>query len=70
MCGITGFIDFNKLTKEGTLNSMINVLSHRGPDGTGTHFVENKNYVIGIGHKRLSIIDLRESASQPMSFGV
>ena len=69
MCGITGFIDFNKLTQESTLNSMINVLSHRGPDGVGTHFVENKNYILGLGHKRLSIIDLKESANQPMSFG-
>jgi len=69
MCGITGFIDFNKLTQEYTLNSMINVLSHRGPDGVGTQYDENKNYIIGIAHKRLSIIDLTESANQPMSFG-
>tara|TARA_R110002096_G_scaffold37317_1_gene103645 strand:+ start:2654 stop:4552 length:1899 start_codon:yes stop_codon:yes gene_type:complete len=69
MCGIAGFIDFNNTTDKRVLNLMINTLSHRGPDGDGVEIVENKNFTLGLGHKRLSIIDLRASANQPMSFG-
>lgn len=41
---------------------MIDLLAHRGPDGAGTHIDGN----VAVGHRRLSIIDLSESASQPM----
>ena len=43
------------------LEKMTNVLSHRGPDGKG--FYVNKN--IGLGHRRLAIIDL-STGDQPM----
>lgn len=41
---------------------------HRGPDGQGVYFAENRHAQIGLGHRRLSIIDLHESANQPMHF--
>ena len=40
-------------------------MAHRGPDGDGTYISENKR--VGLGHCRLSIIDLSDGASQPMS---
>lgn len=41
---------------------MSDVLYHRGPDGGGIHVHQN----VGLAHRRLAIIDLRESANQPM----
>ena len=60
MCGILGFVGAN-IDKDLFL-SCLNRLSHRGPDGEGVWQDEN----IQLGHKRLSIIDLSESGSQPM----
>ena len=39
-------------------------MTHRGPDGAGTWISQDGR--IGLGHRRLSIIDLSEAASQPM----
>ena len=69
MCGIAGFIDFNKKSTESNVKSMIEPLTHRGPDGEGTLFLNNDYSTIGLGHKRLSIIDLSSNGKQPMSLG-
>ncbi len=68
MCGIAGFIDFKKKSTEEDLNRMSVCLQHRGPDGSGSFFTETHNSVIGLGHRRLSIIDLSEAANQPMRY--
>src|SRR6266542_6240908 len=68
MCGITGFVDFRKITDESILKEMSSSLSHRGPDGEGNFFVQASDAAIGLGHRRLSIIDLSTSANQPMQF--
>jgi asparagine synthase (glutamine-hydrolysing) len=69
MCGITGFIDFNKKTTDEVLPKMTSILQHRGPDGDG-HFTDTTgNAITGLGHRRLSIIDLSNAASQPMQYG-
>ena len=68
MCGVAGFIDFNKSSTEINLKSMIAPLNHRGPDGEGTLVLKNENAIVGLGHKRLSIIDLSITGKQPMSF--
>ena len=63
MCGITGFINLNnKIARKTILKKMTDSLYHRGPDGEGHFLFEN----FAIGHRRLSIIDLSESSSQPM----
>lgn len=62
MCGISGYFTVNGLFNESDLRAMNNTLVHRGPDADG-FFVE-KN--IGLGHRRLSIIDLSTTANQPM----
>ncbi len=64
MCGICGKINLKGLSvDENLLNRMTSCLAHRGPDDEGIY--ANKN--IGLGHRRLSIIDLSPLAHQPMS---
>ncbi len=62
MCGIVGFLS-KKFSKVDLVN-MTNSLKHRGPDAEG-HYV-NLNKGIGLGHRRLSILDLSNAANQPM----
>lgn len=69
MCGICGFVDFRKKHKPDILNRMVQALNHRGPDGHGTSVFESIDASIGLGHTRLSIIDLTVGGKQPMQFG-
>ena len=66
MCGIFGiyYNESSRVVCKHDLVRMGNVLNHRGPDGEG--YYTNKN--IGLGHKRLAIIDI-ENGTQPMSSG-
>jgi asparagine synthase (glutamine-hydrolysing) len=66
MCGIAGFIDFNKKSTDATLVKMTDALSHRGPDDKGYRVWELENAQLGLGHRRLSIIDLSPLGHQPM----
>jgi asparagine synthase (glutamine-hydrolysing) len=68
MCGISGFIDFKLNSSEEILKLMTEQLFHRGPDAGGYEILHNKNYTIGLGHRRLSIIDLTETGKQPMEY--
>jgi asparagine synthase (glutamine-hydrolysing) len=61
MCGIAGFISKN-YNKEA-LVTMTNAIRHRGPNAEGFFYDEKES--IGFGHRRLSILDLSESANQP-----
>ena len=63
MCGICGELCFNgKNVDASVLEAMIVSLRHRGPDDEGA-FVEGN---VGLGHSRLSIIDLSPAGRQPM----
>ncbi len=63
MCGIAGIINFNdEVIDPLKLKGMTDSISHRGPDGEGQWIEDN----IGIGHRRLSIIDLSSAGNQPM----
>ena len=64
MCGICGAIG-NKLTEED-LRKMNDTMYHRGPDDAGIHIGNMGTRTIGLGHRRLSIIDLTSSGHQPM----
>lgn len=68
MCGIAGFIDFTKSTSQDILKSMTDELAHRGPDDSGFYHEETPHATVGLGHRRLSIIDLSDSGHQPMQF--
>ena len=64
MCGIAGKLNFDpsRPVDRERLVAMTSVLSHRGPDADGFHI----NGAIGLGHRRLSIIDLATGA-QPLT---
>jgi asparagine synthase (glutamine-hydrolysing) len=66
MCGIVGYIDFSKNTNLDHLEKMVSSLGHRGPDASSFRNWDNVNYTVGLGHTRLSIIDLSSEANQPM----
>ncbi len=63
MCGICGELrlDGSSVNKQ-TVEVMLKPLARRGPDHQGDYFSSS----IGLGHRRLSIIDLSASANQPM----
>jgi asparagine synthase (glutamine-hydrolysing) len=64
MCGIAGIVRFDgKKVNEAQVQSMLQTIKHRGPDDEGI-FVE-KN--VGLGHVRLSILDLSSAGKQPMT---
>ena len=67
MCGIAGFVDFESKLELQDLKSMTDALNHRGPDSGGYAIHQTPNANIGLGHRRLSIIDLSANANQPMS---
>jgi len=63
MCGIAGYINLdNSAISPVVLKSMTDIIAHRGPDGEG-HWVEGN---VGLGHRRLAIIDLSPAGHQPM----
>lgn len=68
MCGIAGYIDFNCQSDLVILDKMTDSLIHRGPDGRGTERFTTASATIGLGHRRLAIIDLSEHGKQPMQF--
>lgn len=68
MCGICGIIDYNKnasYVNEALIHKMCIELEHRGPDDEGI-FVSEGDVRVGLGHRRLSIIDLSMAGHQPM----
>jgi asparagine synthase (glutamine-hydrolysing) len=68
MCGIAGFIDFKKTSTRVELEAMTHTLAHRGPDGSGTFFEENNAFQLGLGHRRLAVLELSELGKQPMNW--
>lgn len=67
MCGIAGSISFdnNKKINKTVLTKMADAMAERGPDGSGVCVLNNER--VGLGHRRLAIIDLSKQADQPMS---
>jgi asparagine synthase (glutamine-hydrolysing) len=64
MCGITGFLSQTEIPSKW-LERMTSKISHRGPDAQGFFFDEERK--IGLGHRRLSILDLSIAGNQPMT---
>ena len=63
MCGIVGIFNLNKEpVSHVLLREMTDAIAHRGPDGEG-FYVES---FIGLGHRRLAILDLTPLGHQPM----
>src|SRR5688572_22289901 len=76
MCGIVGFRQLNGTSiAPRHFERMVDSLSHRGPDGSGSFLIDRENRSIGgtdlpaalgLGHRRLSILDLSNRGAQPM----
>lgn len=64
MCGIVGVYRYasGRPVVEQDIRAMCSVIGHRGPDGDGVY----TQGALGLGHKRLSIIDVAERSNQPM----
>ena len=63
MCGVTGVLHFDgEPASPVVLRRMTDAIAHRGPDGEG-HYIDGS---LGLGHRRLAIIDLSPAGHQPM----
>jgi asparagine synthase (glutamine-hydrolysing) len=64
MCGICGKLNFDRQLSvdQSLIRQMMDMIQHRGPDGSGEYL----SGPVGLGHRRLSIIDL-DTGAQPMS---
>ena len=66
MCGIAGIFNFDRQpVAHQTLKAMTDAIAHRGPDGEGLYSDE----YIGLGHRRLAILDVSSNGAQPMASG-
>lgn len=62
MCGIVGILNqSDEAVSPVVLKRMTDIIAHRGPDGDG--FFHNDG--VGLGHRRLAIIDLSPAGNQP-----
>ena len=66
MCGITGVLNFDgRPADAAVIGRMARAVAHRGPDGEGVWL----DGPVGLGHRRLAILDLSEAGAQPMRRG-
>jgi len=66
MCGIVGFATSHKFIQfKNDLKKAVSSLSHRGPDADGVWY--DRTAGIGLGHRRLAVIDLSPAGKQPMA---
>ena len=69
MCGIAGILNLSgESIPQGKLEQFTDIMYHRGPDASGYEFFENRQ--LGLGHRRLSILDLSDAGRQPMSYAM
>src|SRR5690348_13410710 len=69
MCGIFGITAQNKRVPDGVLERGTHSVAHRGPDDSGTVLIRDSTEVpseIGLGNRRLAILDLSPLGHQPM----
>jgi asparagine synthase (glutamine-hydrolysing) len=67
MCGFVGYIGPKAPVNRAQLVRMNDALSHRGPDDANVYVHEEAGIAVGLGHRRLSILDTRPVGRQPMS---
>src|SRR5688572_19260694 len=66
MCGIAGMLSLDgEPASQVILRRMTDAIRHRGPDGEG-HYIDGP---LGLGHRRLAILDLSPAGHQPMMSG-
>lgn len=64
MCGIAGLLARQAGVSQAGLSAMTGVIAHRGPDDAGAWIDEAA--AVGLGHRRLAIVDLSACGAQPM----
>jgi asparagine synthase (glutamine-hydrolysing) len=67
MCGISGVITKSTDSAEDFLRLAEKAQIHRGPDSQDSVILQKNNWNIGLGHQRLSILDLSSAGCQPMT---
>src|SRR5450631_256692 len=68
MCGIAGIVDLRgRAVAPSAIERLTGLIAHRGPDGAGFWFSEDKR--VALGHRRLAIIDPGARGNQPMVSG-
>ena len=65
MCGIVAYHSVGHALAQKDLDAMTDRLAHRGPDDRGTWL--DRDGLVGLGHRRLSILDVSSAGRQPMS---
>jgi asparagine synthase (glutamine-hydrolysing) len=64
MCGIIGIWNFAERVDRDEFARLRDMMTHRGPDGAGMYFNESEH--VALGHRRLSLIDLSKTGTQPV----
>jgi asparagine synthase (glutamine-hydrolysing) len=67
MCGICGVYEYGvsePTVSESLITGMRDTMEHRGPDDAGVYITEDRR--VGLGHRRLSIVDLSPAGRNPM----
>ncbi|MBI9079546.1 MAG: asparagine synthase (glutamine-hydrolyzing) [Pseudodesulfovibrio sp.] len=64
MCGICGFVGYHRALDDASLKAMTDTIDHRGPDDSDIWL--DREAGVGLGHRRLSILDLSPLGRQPM----
>ncbi len=67
MCGIAGVFHPNPEIVRAAIPAMNHSQRHRGPDDGGMEFIEADGFSLGLGHRRLAIIDVSSAGHQPMN---
>jgi asparagine synthase (glutamine-hydrolysing) len=67
MCGIAGVISADRDQVHASVSAAVSALEHRGPDNTGSEIRPLGQGWIGLGHRRLSVLDLSALGHQPMT---
>lgn len=68
MCGIVGFVGKERSLSCNLLKKSVASLRYRGPDDYGVWFEEFDELRVGLGHARLSIVDLTNTGKQPLEY--
>lgn len=68
MCGIAGVVSFFERVDLNELKSITDAIQHRGPNDSGYDVIDCHRASVGLGHRRLSILDLSSAGHQPYRF--
>ena len=66
MCGIVGMVELGGPGTQHAVVRAMDSLCHRGPDDAAVWFGQEGDVGVGLGHRRLSILDLSPAGAQPM----